>query len=119
MSLADPPGQALIQVKPGPARDESGIPPRLALATTGFAVRVSLPAACPGAPESTIVVDEPVASVHELRAAVAKRLPEAGEWLADPQVNVAVNGAMILSGEAAAPVRSGDRVALVPAIAGG
>ena len=92
---------------------------RLALATTGFAVRVSLPAACPGAPESAIVVDEPVASVHELRAAVAKRLPEAGEWLADHQVNVAVNGAMILSGEAAAPVRSGDRVALVPAIAGG
>jgi aldehyde:ferredoxin oxidoreductase len=92
---------------------------RLAAATTGFGVRVSLPAACPGAPEHAIVVDEEVANVSELRAALARRLPEAREWLDGHQVNVAVNGAMILSGEAAAPVRSGDRVALVPAIAGG
>jgi aldehyde:ferredoxin oxidoreductase len=103
---------------------EDGVPKadwheRLALATTGFAVRVSLPAACPGAPESMLVIDEPVATVLELRAAVAKRLPEASEWLADHQMNVAVNDAMILSGEAAAPVHSGDRIALVPAIAGG
>ena len=52
-------------------------------------------------------------------AAVARRLPDAHEWLAGHQVNVAVNGEMILAGEAVAPVRSGDRVALVPAIAGG
>jgi aldehyde:ferredoxin oxidoreductase len=92
---------------------------RLAAVTTGFAVRVALPGDCPGATEHALVVDEPVSSVAELRAAVARRLPEASAWLSGHQVNVAVNGDMVLAGEASAAVRSGDRVALVPAIAGG
>lgn len=104
--------------------DADGVPKpdwheRLAQVTTGFAVRVALPGDCPGVADHELVVDEPVASVAELRAAVARRLPEASEWLAGHQVNVALNDEMILSGETAAPVRSGDRVALVPAIAGG
>ena len=47
------------------------------------------------------------------------KLPEAADDLADKSWNVAVNGEMVLSGEASRRIASGDRVALVPIIAGG
>ena len=92
---------------------------QLSRITTGFAVRVELPSAAPGAPDRELVVDEPVANVLELREAIGRRLPEASELLADRNLNVAVNGEMVLAGEAAAAVRDGDRVQLVHIIAGG
>lgn len=91
----------------------------LARATTGFALRVELPRALPGASERIIVVDEPVANVHALREALRRRLPEAHEALDDDCWNIAVNDHMLLSGEKDAPLRSGDRITLIPAIAGG
>ncbi|MCK9988961.1 MAG: aldehyde:ferredoxin oxidoreductase, partial [Azoarcus sp.] len=42
---------------------------QLALAATGFALRVELPRPLPGAPEKSIVIDRPVANVAELRDA--------------------------------------------------
>lgn len=92
---------------------------QLAQTTTGFAVRVELPQALPGAPEKAIVIDEPVANVVELRHALLRRLPEAQEALNDHSWNIAVNGHMLLSGEREAALHSGDRVAFVPIIAGG
>jgi aldehyde:ferredoxin oxidoreductase len=92
---------------------------RLARVATGFAVRVEVPSDMPGAPEREVIVDEPVANVVELRRALERRLPEAREYLADRSVSVAVNGEMVLAGEQGAPVRNGDRVQLVHAIAGG
>jgi aldehyde:ferredoxin oxidoreductase len=62
-------------------------------------VRVELPNDLPGAPEHAIVVDEPVANVVELRQSLRRRLPEAAERLGDRNLNVAVNGEMVLSGE--------------------
>ncbi len=50
---------------------------KLALAATGFALRVELPKPLPGAPEKSIVIDEPVANVSELRNALRRHLPEA------------------------------------------
>jgi len=92
---------------------------RLALAATGFALRVELPKPLPGAPEKSIVIDQPVANVSELRSALRRHLPEARSSLDDPTWNVTVNGEMLLFGESGKALRSGDRVSLVPIIAGG
>ena len=91
----------------------------LAKITTGFALRVELPSETPGAPENAIVLDEPVANVVELRNALHKRLPEAAAALGDRNLNVAVNGEMVLSGESNVVLKSGDRVTVFPMIAGG
>ncbi len=86
---------------------------------TGFAVRVALPRPLPGAPEQLVIIDEAVSDVSALRAALLRRLPEAAADLNDSSWNVAVNGTMLLSGESSARIASGDRVMLVPIIAGG
>lgn len=100
--------------------DKQGIPKpewheRLAQVATGFAVRVTLPAS----PTRTMVLDEPVANVAELRTALARRLGRDAENLHDRSLNVALDGRMVLSGEAAEPVHNGSSVSLVPALAGG
>jgi aldehyde:ferredoxin oxidoreductase len=92
---------------------------RLARVVTGFAVTVKVPAALRRGGEGEIVVDEPVATVDGLRAALARRLPDAAEPLRSGMVALAVNGDLILSGESSAALRSGDDVLLVPALAGG
>jgi len=104
--------------------NEEGVPKldwheKLALATTGFSVRVELPNDIAGAAEHAVVVDEPVANLTELRQALGRWLPESGDRLRDRNLNIALNGEMVLSGEAATPVRNGDRVTLFPMIAGG
>lgn len=91
----------------------------LSRAVTGFAVRVKLPRGTPGAPEGAVVIDTPVETVAELRAAVSARLPEAHETLDDHALNAVVNGEMVLSGEAARPVKDGDEVAFIRAMTGG
>ena len=92
---------------------------KLSRLITGFAVRVELPQLLPGAPEKIVVIDERVADVKELRQALLRKLPEAAEELSDSSWNIAVNGNMVLSGEVAARISSGDRVTVVPIIAGG
>ncbi|MDT3669127.1 MAG: aldehyde ferredoxin oxidoreductase C-terminal domain-containing protein [Aromatoleum sp.] len=92
---------------------------QLARTTTGFAVCVELPQPLPGAPEKTVVIDERVGNVIELRDALRRRFPEAQDALSDHSWNVAVNGRMVLAGERETALNDGDRVALVPIIAGG
>ncbi|KON79882.1 MoaD/ThiS family protein [Azoarcus sp. PA01] len=92
---------------------------QLARTMTGFAVRVELPKAIPGAPDKHIVIDEPVSNVIALREALRRRFPEAQEELGDHSWNVAVNGRMVLSGERETALNDGDQVTLVPIIAGG
>ncbi len=92
---------------------------KLAKLTTGFAVRVELPQEIPGAPEHAVIIDEPVANLGELRAMLRRWLPEASTQLSERNLNLAVNGEMVLAGEAARPVHSGDKVALVAVLAGG
>jgi aldehyde:ferredoxin oxidoreductase len=91
----------------------------LSKSITGFAVRVDLPKPLPGAPEQIVVIDEVVDDVTALRKALLRKLPEAADDLNDKSWNVAVNGSMILSGELGTRIASGDRVRLVPIIAGG
>ena len=92
---------------------------KLSRLTTGFAVRVELPKPLPGAPEKSVIIDEPVSDVSALRRALLRKLPEAAADLNDSSWNIAVNGDMVLSGEASTRIASGDRVTLVPIIAGG
>ena len=92
---------------------------RLAEAITGFAVQVALPEGIPGAPEGAVIVDQPVSDVAGLRDALKVRLPDAARKLDDSSLIVSVNGAMVLSNEDTAPVRSGDEVAIVRIMAGG
>jgi aldehyde:ferredoxin oxidoreductase len=92
---------------------------KLALAATGFALRVELPKPLPGAPEKSIVIDQAVSNVSELRSALRRHLPAAHAALDDPTWNVTVNGEMLLFGESAKALHNGDRVQLVPIIAGG
>jgi aldehyde:ferredoxin oxidoreductase len=80
---------------------------------------VELPKVLPGAPEKAVVIDQPVANITELRAALCARLPEAREALDDPSWNVAVNNEMALAGERNRSLVDGDRVMLVPIVAGG
>ncbi|MGZ8432415.1 MAG: MoaD/ThiS family protein, partial [Candidatus Deferrimicrobiaceae bacterium] len=73
----------------------------------------------PGAPEGAVIVDQPVSDVAGLREALKRRLPHAARKLEDTSLIVSVNGAMVLSNEAATSVRSGDEVAVVRIMAGG
>jgi len=92
---------------------------KLAKVTTGFSLRVELPNDIPGAPEHAIIVDEPVANVIELRKSLSRWLPEAADQLGDRNLNVAINGEMVLSGEKEMALKSGDRVTVFSMIAGG
>lgn len=91
----------------------------LARVTTGFAVEVALPDDIPGAPEGAVIVDEPVESVAELRAALARRLPRASAKLDDRSLVVSINGRMVLSNEQDASVRDGDRASVLRILSGG
>jgi aldehyde:ferredoxin oxidoreductase len=66
-----------------------------------------------------VVIDEQVSDVSALRKALLRKLPEAATDLNDSSWNIAVNGNMVLSGEDTSRIASGDRVTLVPIIAGG
>ena len=92
---------------------------QLAQVATGFALRVELPRPLPGAPERSIIIDQPVANMAELRGALRRHLPEARSALDDPCWNITVNGRTVMSGEMTQALRNGDRVQLVPIIAGG
>ena len=94
---------------------------QLAQVVTGFAVKVQVPRTLGNGHggDREIVLDEPVANADDLRAVLTSRLPEAAEQLRNGMLTLAVNGNVVLSGERAVPIRSGDEVLLLPAIAGG
>ena len=92
---------------------------QLSQATTGFSIDVILPTSTPGAPESRCIIDEPVSNVYELRQALARRLPEAVDVLSDRTLGFTINDEPLLHSEKQCPVQNGDRVILVPVMAGG
>lgn len=92
---------------------------KLSSLATGYAVKVNLSEAMPGAPEQALIIDEPVNSVSELRLALRRKLPEAAAQLDNETINIAIDGDMVLSGEHSTPVPHGSEVTLVPIIAGG
>ena len=87
--------------------------------TTGYAVRVNLAEAMPGAPEQALIIDEPLSNVSELRQALRRKLPEARDQLDNENLNIAIDGNLVLSGERTTAVPNGCEVTLVQIIAGG
>ncbi len=102
---------------------ETGLPrpqwrETLVRAATGFAVTVDFPREAEQ-PAETVLLDEPVADLAELRIALERHCPTLAGRL-DNELSMAVlNGQTILSGERTTPVRDGDRVSFVNAISGG
>lgn len=92
---------------------------RLARVAAGFAITVKVPASLRPLPEGGVVVTEPVANLKDLARALDRAAPGLGEMLKDDAFNVAVNDEIVLHGEADRQLKSGDRVELVPALAGG
>lgn len=82
-----------------------------------FHLTVRLPEALRDGIGAVLHVDTPVSTVGELMDILIQRVPAFSD---DETIyNVAVNGAMLLHAEKAAPLASGDEVEIVVAFAGG
>ena len=92
---------------------------RLSQIVTGYSIRVKFPGAFPGAPEGAVIIDEQVAHLGELRQLLRRKLPEAARILDDPNLNIVINGKMILAGEDQTGIPDGSEVYLVSYVSGG
>lgn len=81
---------------------------------------VRLPAMLRGADAAEeVLVEEGVANVGQLVAALGRLRPDIREQLHDSLYNFAVNDALVLHGADDYPLEHGDTVEIVPTIAGG
>ncbi len=92
---------------------------RLSKIVTGYSIRVKFPCELPGIPEQGIVVDEQVAHLGELRRLLQRKLPAAHEVLNDPNLNIVLNGKMILAGEEQIEIPDGSELCLISIVSGG
>lgn len=104
--------------------DEEGQPQvdfraRLARVAAGFAVSVKLPSSVKRVPGGGLVVTEPVSTLRELQDAIDRLYPGLGALLREDAFNFVVNDEIVLHGRESTPLRSGDRVEVVVAMAGG
>jgi molybdopterin converting factor small subunit len=72
-----------------------------------------------GAPEQSLIVDEQVDNLSDLRRLLWRRLPEAHAILSDPNLNIVINGKMILAGENRTDIPDGSEVGLISYVSGG
>lgn len=83
-------------------------------------ILVRLPAMLRGADAAEeIRVEEGVANVGQLIAALGRLRPDLRDQLHDSLYNFAVNDALVLHGADDYPLQPGDTVEIVPTIAGG
>lgn len=104
--------------------DEEGRPnpdfrARLAEVASGFAIAVKVPQAVKRLPGGGLVVTRPVKNLRELAQAIDAEIPGLGALLRDDAFNFVVNDEVVLHGRDDTPVKSGDRVEVVMAMAGG
>jgi aldehyde:ferredoxin oxidoreductase len=92
---------------------------RLSKLVTGYSIRVKFPCVLAGAPEQYLIIDEQVANLSELRQLLWQRLPEAHAILDDPNLNIVINGKMILAGEKQTEIPDGSEVGLISYVSGG
>lgn len=64
-------------------------------------------------------IDEPVANLAQLVAALERLRPDLRDHLHDSLYNFAVNDALVLHGADDYPLQPGDIVEIIPTIAGG
>jgi aldehyde:ferredoxin oxidoreductase len=126
-------GEKIDRVQFAAARDrfyqltglnQAGVPAldwhtKLSKVVTGYSIKVKFPCARPGAPEQYIIVDEPVAHIGELRKHLRLKLPEASGILDDPNLNIVIDGKMILAGENQTDIPDGSEVYLISYVSGG
>ncbi len=86
---------------------------------TGFAVEVRLPASLAALPDGGLVVSEPVADVEQLAEVIGREVPGLGEALEEGSLAVVVNGELVVGKRQQRAIVSGDRIELIPALAGG
>jgi len=91
----------------------------LSKVVTGYSIKIKFPCAFAGAPEGSIIVDEQVEHLGELRQLLQRRLPEALTILEDPNLNIVLDGEMILSGEEKTSIPNGSEIYLVSYVSGG
>jgi aldehyde:ferredoxin oxidoreductase len=91
----------------------------LSKVVTGYSIKIKFPCAFSGAPEGSIIFDEQVEHLGELRQLLQRRLPEASRILEDPNLNIVLDGEMILSGEEKTRIPNGSEIYLVSYVSGG
>lgn len=91
----------------------------LSRVVTGYAIRVILPQTLAGAPEQGLIIDQPVANLTELRQRLRRRLPAAAALLDDPNLNIVLNGKMIMAGEDRTQIPDGSEISLIAFVSGG
>jgi len=86
-----------------------------------FRVEVRLPSTIrTGLPDGgLLVVEEPVSDLGGLTDALDRLVPGIGQELSSSLYTFAVNDQIILKGKRTHPIRSGDRVEVMPIFAGG
>ena len=84
-----------------------------------MAVIVHLPAMLQATAGPAVVIEEPVYDIAAVWAVLARTHPALAAALADPMFNVAVNDVMLLHGVKQYPVKDGDRIEVIPTLAGG
>ena len=82
-------------------------------------ITVRFPAMLHATAGREVVIDEPVADLPALVAALERRLPALRRELADPIYNFAVNDELLLHGARTRALKDGDVVEIVPTISGG
>jgi aldehyde:ferredoxin oxidoreductase len=66
-----------------------------------------------------VIIDERVEHLADLRHLLRRRLPEAAAILDDPNLNLVIDGKMIMAGENQTVIPDGSEVFLVSYVAGG
>ncbi|MCB1758662.1 MAG: MoaD/ThiS family protein [Gammaproteobacteria bacterium] len=91
---------------------------RLARVLTGYSVCVEVPD-MPGAEGRTLVFDQVISDLQELRERIKFELPQAAELIDGHSLGIAINDRLVVASERNATVANGDRISLVPVLAGG
>jgi aldehyde:ferredoxin oxidoreductase len=104
--------------------DEEGQPEldfraRLAAVAKGFAVSVKVPRGVKALPGGGLVVTDEVATLRELAKAIDRQVPGLSDLLSGDAFNFVVNDEVILHRAWDTPLKSGDRIEVVMAMAGG
>jgi aldehyde:ferredoxin oxidoreductase len=92
---------------------------QLSKIVTGYSIRVIFPCELPGLPERGLVIDEPVAHLGALRRLLQRKVPAAQDFLKDPNLNIVLNGQMILAGEEQTEIPDGSEICLISIVSGG
>jgi molybdopterin converting factor small subunit len=82
-------------------------------------ITVRLPATLQIGAAETLVFSEPLATIADLIAALDRRIPGFRDQLEDSVFNFAVNDELLLQNVRSRHLTDGDRVEIVPTIAGG